>query len=214
MAVKYDATAALDRLRTRRDERGAAVFMVVMVLTLVSAIGVFSMRSASLVDVATGYNRQSVQAGFMAEYAARAAATYLGNNQGLVDSQARVTGCAAALQAADNEAPCTVLKSSLLLDRYTDSAPQAFSDGLPGLLSMPGDPTPIQAEFVTELTEPGPANAMAAPGFVSGQFKQLTLTSIARVYPTDSSSTDVCSTGSRGAVSQQTVRAHVTIPAL
>jgi hypothetical protein len=211
MAVTHIDRAAITRFRARREERGAAVFMVVMVLTLVSAIGVFSMRSASLVDVATGFNRQSVQAGFMAEYAARAAASYIGENEGLVDSQTRVAGCATALQLADALAPCTVLKTSLLAERYDPSS--ALHEGLSGSLSMPDDPTPIQAEFVTELTEPGPANAIAAPGFVSGQFKQLTLTSIARVYPTDASSTDVCSTGSRGAVSQQTVRAHVTIPA-
>lgn len=202
---------ALAAYMARRDQRGAAVFMVVMVITLVSAIGVFSMRSASLVDLASGYNRQNVQAAFMAEYAARAAATYLGDNEGLVESTDQVAGCAAALIAADPDAPCTVLKTGLLADAFSAGAPVAFSDGLPGLLSLPGNPTSIQAEFVTELVEPGPANAMASPGFVSGEFKQITLTSIARVYPTDGL-IGVCSPGARSAVSQQTVRAHVIVP--
>jgi Tfp pilus assembly protein PilX len=211
MAMTQLSVIRLAHLR-RREQRGMAVFMVVMVLTLVSAIGVFSMRSASLVDVATGYNRQSVQAGFMAEYAARASATYLGENAGLVDSRERITGCATALQNADPDAPCNVLKTSLLAERYTATAPQAFSDGLSGRLSTPGDATSIQAEFVTELTEPGPASVMAAPGFVAGQFKQITLTAIARVFPIDASSTDVCDKGARGSLSQQMVRAHVTVP--
>ena len=62
---------ALERSRQRRGQGGATVFLVVMVLTIIAAIGVFSMRSASLVDKATGYSRQSVQATAMAEYAAR-----------------------------------------------------------------------------------------------------------------------------------------------
>jgi Tfp pilus assembly protein PilX len=204
--------SAITLYRKRRDERGAAVFLVVMVLTLISAIGVFSMRSAGLVDVASGFNRQNVQASFMAEYAARAAATYLGSNESLVESTTRVAGCAIRLQAADPNAPCTVLKTNLLADAYGDSSPVAFNDGLSGLLSLPGQPTLIQAEFVTELVEPGPANAMSSPGFVTGEFKQITFTSIARVYPTDASLGGVCSPASRGAVSQQTVRAHVVVP--
>ena len=203
---------ALASYRKRRDQRGAAVFMVVMVLALISAIGVFSMRSASLVDLASGFNRQNVQSSFIAEYAARAAATYLENNESLVENTDRVPGCASKLQAANPEAPCTVLKTSLLTTAYGDLAPGAFSDGLPGLLSLPGEATSIEAEFVTELVEAGPASVLASPGFVTGEFKQVTLTSIARVFPSDATTTGVCSPGARGAVSQQTVRAHVVVP--
>jgi hypothetical protein len=53
---------------------------------------------------------------------------------------------------------------------------------------------------------------MSSPGFETGKFKQLTLTSIARVYPSDAGSIGVCSPASRGAVAQQTVRAHVVVP--
>lgn len=212
MALRQPIHVQLAALRARQRQRGAAVFMVVLVITLVSAIGVFSMRSASLADLASGYNRQNVQASFMAEYAARAAATYLASHEGLVESTDRVAGCAPSLLAANPDAPCTVLKSGLLTGSYLDSAPIAFNDGLPGLLSLPGEPTSIQAEFVTELVEPGPANAMASPGFVSGEFKQITFTSIARVYPATAGLTDVCSPAARGAVSQQTVRAHVVVP--
>jgi Tfp pilus assembly protein PilX len=205
----------LQELKQRRAQRGAAVFIVVMVLSLITAIGVFSMRSASLVDLASGYNRQSVQASFVAEYAARAAATYLETNPKLAISTTRVPGCASALQTADINAPCNVIKMSLLATTMapgTGTAPRAFADNLPGLLSLPADPTPIQAEFVTELTEPGPASAKASPGFVSGQFKEITLNSIARVYPLDGATPDVCSAGSRGAVSQQILRAHAIVP--
>jgi hypothetical protein len=202
----------LARLRRRSKQRGAAVFMVVMVLSLVSAIGVFSMRSASLVDLASGYNRQNVQATFVAEYAARAAATYLESNPGIVTTTVRVPGCASALLLANDDATCAVLKTSLLETSLAGTAPRLFLDGVTGLLSLPAELTQIQAEFVTELTEPAPASVTASPGFTAGLFKQITLTSIARVYPTDGSSTGVCSPASRGSVSQQVVRAHAIVP--
>jgi hypothetical protein len=200
------------RARVRRRERGAAVFLVVMVLTLVSAIGVFSMRSAGLVDLATGYSRQSVQASFVAEYAARATATYLESHPALVSSTARVPGCAQALQDIDESAPCMVFKTSLLAESLVGTAPRAFEDGVNGQLNQPDAPSAIEAEFVTEMSEPSMASVAASPGFTSGLHKQVTFTTIARVYPTVGAVTGVCSTAASGTVSQQTVRAHVIVP--
>jgi Tfp pilus assembly protein PilX len=200
------SAALIERSRRRRRERGAAVFMVVMVLTIIAAIGVFSMRSASLVDLATGYGRQSVQTTFVSEYAARAAATYLERNPDLATATSYVQGCAVALRSIDPNAPCMVFKTSVLSDALTASA------DLTNLLSLPSDPTQIQTDFVTEMTEPSMANIRLSPGFTAGQFKQVTFTSIARVFPTAGTTTGVCSTAARGTVSQKTLRAHVIVP--
>lgn len=51
-----------------------AVFLVVMVLTIISAIGVYSARSASQVDLASGNARHAIQAQYAAEFAMRALA--------------------------------------------------------------------------------------------------------------------------------------------
>jgi hypothetical protein len=210
-AVTVRLTPILRRCRRRQRESGAAVFLVVMVLTIISAIGVFAMRSASLVDRATGYGRQSVQATAVAEYAARTAATYLESNPALVSSTTRVLGCAQALQDIDPDAPCTVFKNGMLATSFlADVSPP---DGtIIGSLSLPSDPTRIATEFVTEMSEPSMASITASPGFTSGLFKQVTFTSIARVYPTAGLNTTVCSSAARGTVSQQTVRAHVIVP--
>jgi len=204
------ATPALVRLRRRRNQRGMAVFLVVLVLTMVSAIGVFSMHSASLVDRASGFNRQNVQATAMVEFGMRGAATWLGPNKDMVESKARIPGCAQGLQDADKEAACSVLKDTLLADTFTDSAPTPVNDGLVGLLNSPWDSTPIKAEVVTEMTEAFDAMATARPGS-AGETKEMTLTTQARVFPTDSTSTTVCGTGAKGAMSQQRIRAHVII---
>ncbi|HVZ32004.1 MAG TPA: hypothetical protein VG963_06245, partial [Polyangiaceae bacterium] len=167
---------SLARLERRRAEGGMAVFLVVLVLTMVSAIGVFAMRSASLVDLATGFNRQSVQSTAMAEYAARAAASYLGQNTNLTQDTGSITGCTVATGGT-----CVVLKTSLLDLNYQSSAPSSYANGLPGLLSLPSDATQINAQFVTELVDPGMATAIQSPGFEGANVKEITLTSIARV---------------------------------
>lgn len=212
LRVSTRPAAALERIRRRRAEGGAAVFLVVMVLSIITAIGVFSMRSASLADKATGYSRQSVQATAMAEYAARTAATYLESNPELASSTTRVSGCAPALQAIDPDAPCTVLKSSLLSEALMENSPVSPENGMTGFLSLPGEPTQIATEFVTEMSEPSMASITASPGFTSGLFKQVTFTSMARVYPVSGTDTGACAPGARGTVSQQTVRAHVIVP--
>ncbi len=65
--------------RSRRSERGASVFIVLLVITLLTAIGIFSARSASLVDQAAGYDRQLVQTQYVPELAGRAVGAELGD---------------------------------------------------------------------------------------------------------------------------------------
>ena len=64
--------------RDRASERGAAIFIVVAVLTLLSAIGIFAARAATLAEQASGYDRQNTQNHYVSEYALMAAATELG----------------------------------------------------------------------------------------------------------------------------------------
>ena len=61
-----------------QSQRGAAVFIVVMVLTLLTAVGIFAVRSASMADVAAGFDREGAQASLIAEYSVTASAAYLG----------------------------------------------------------------------------------------------------------------------------------------
>ena len=67
--------------RRRPAERGAALFVVVMVITLLTAVGIFAARSTSLVDAATGYGRQASQTIALADYGAKLVATELGEGR-------------------------------------------------------------------------------------------------------------------------------------
>jgi hypothetical protein len=53
----------------RSGERGAALFIVMLVIVLVSAIGIFAVRVSSLVQVASGYSRRATSAAYIAELA-------------------------------------------------------------------------------------------------------------------------------------------------
>jgi hypothetical protein len=205
----------LTNARRRREQRGAAVFLVVMVMTIAAAIGIFSMHSASLAELAVGYSRQSTQATLIAEYAARATANDVQRAPVLADSVQTVPNCAPGLVALDPTAPCYVFKTEMLQESLSETWPSQPPGSFFGQLGVDNDATRIDAELVTEMTEPSLANIRLSPGFASGVFRQVTFTSFARVYPTDLNdltSSGVCSNAAHGAVSQQIVRTHVVVP--
>lgn len=56
------------RIRARRRERGASVFIVVLVVTMLTAIGVFAARSTRITTTAGGHARQMTQTHYLSEY--------------------------------------------------------------------------------------------------------------------------------------------------
>jgi hypothetical protein len=68
---------AAQRRFARKGERGATVVIVVMVTTLLAAIGVLAVRNISQVDQAAGYGRQSNQTMALAEMGTTVAAAQL-----------------------------------------------------------------------------------------------------------------------------------------
>jgi len=64
---------------SRKDERGTTVVVVVMVTTLITAIGIFAVRNVSQIDQAVGYSRQSAQTNALAELGTTAAVTQVGS---------------------------------------------------------------------------------------------------------------------------------------
>jgi hypothetical protein len=71
---------SMKRARPRRGpERGAALFIVVLVITLLLGIGMFAARTAHLAITASGGARQQMQAHYVAEYALLFAEAKLSN---------------------------------------------------------------------------------------------------------------------------------------
>jgi hypothetical protein len=61
--------ATRSRSRRRSAERGAAVFIVVLVIAMLSAIGIFAASAATLSTAAAGHERQMTQTHYLTEYA-------------------------------------------------------------------------------------------------------------------------------------------------
>lgn len=71
LVVERRRLGALWRARSRRarTQRGAAIFIVLLVITLLSALGTYAVRSASLATMASGYSRQQIQTHYIADFA-------------------------------------------------------------------------------------------------------------------------------------------------
>lgn len=88
------------RRHARRGERGVAMFVVMMLLMMVSAAGVFVTRSSSLEIRSSGYVRQSAQTHYVAEAGASsvmsrlrtACAAYFSSNM-RVQAMTSLPGC-------------------------------------------------------------------------------------------------------------------------
>jgi hypothetical protein len=215
--------------RRRRRERGAAVFIVVMVISLLTAIGVFAARSASLADMATGYDRQAVQTRLASDYAGRLAVAELGTGNARTHLDRYHAGkdlCASNLKATPlanrSTVPCTVLTTedikTLIAQRspgqtvfgaQTTSTPGSLgpqlgagnaSSAMEGLMRVE-----IIDAFAGETAPGSPANG----GFMDVQF---TLTAYAQLRNTTGSDAWCVNTATASGASVQALRAHVTVP--
>lgn len=215
-------------VRVRRQQRGAALFVVVLAIVLITAIGIFSARAAGLVDVASGYNRQSVQTQFMADYGARSTAAELGTGTGgtYVRSMTGVAGnpvptCRAnadldTLLPPGTVIPCWKLRMTQVQETFGVNAVEATTPTAAGSLGPPDDAeNQLVANYEVEMTEPGLAGAPLA-GFNAGgtdhTFRptQIALTSRGVIRPWTNPGDANCNIESTRSAGVSFLRAHVT----
>lgn len=85
------------RIRKRHvADRGTTVFVVVLVVTLLTAVGLFAARVTGSVDSATGYTRQSAQAKALALFAGQMSAAVLANDKDSIAAQMDLAKSSAA----------------------------------------------------------------------------------------------------------------------
>ena len=182
----------------RADERGAAVFVVVMVLTMLTAIGVFAIRAASMANLSSGYDRQNTQNHYVGEYGLLSAVAELSTTRRSAYVQKMGKGvekCAGTKGVANLGAgiPCYHLYAndvartvqSNFSGRPLFEAPSGTGSALvPGSLG----PVALDGDFVVEMTDPGPVGLPVAGTDVGGsaakfRYLQVTLTSTGQVRP-------------------------------
>jgi hypothetical protein len=215
---------------SRRNQRGAAVFVVVMVLTLLTAVGVFAIRAASLGSSAVGYERQNTQNHYVGEYGMLSVITELSTTRrsAYVDQMTKpnsVSGtndkCWATKDLSNPGAGVFVPCYRVYAHEVQNVLPngrQLFdpssADG--GTLLTPGSlgPVPLDGDFVVEMTDLGPVGAPVAGTDVGGtgprfRYLQVTLTSMGQVRPSGDPTT--CVDSSAALAGNEMGRAFVVI---
>lgn len=208
----------------RQDQRGAAVFIVVMVITLLTAVGIFAARSASLVDVASGYNRQSLQTQYVTDYgvmltshelSTQAASAYTALAQ---SGSEDCTATAAVDTGVVGEPFCYAFQSAELAARFGGNL-FPDSSGVPGGLIDPlaeavDDVGDLEARFVVEMTEAfQTGNARGADLSAANLVPvQVTLTARGFVNPPPAAEGVCDDAAASGGI--QEVRSHVVLPAV
>jgi hypothetical protein len=179
----------------RAGERGAAVFVVVMVLTMLTAIGVFAIRASSMANLSSGYDRQNTQNHYVGEYGLLSAVAELSTTKrtAYVQQMGKGTEKCAANKGLGDGVPCYHIYaydvgksvSSNFAGRPLFEPPSGSGSALvPGSLG----PVPLDGDFVVEMTDPGPVGLPVAGTDVGGsaskfRYLQLTLTSVGQVRP-------------------------------
>ena len=226
------ALERLARFRRRRRQRGAALFIVVMVIVLLMAIGVFSARSASMVDVASGFNRQAIQTQYVTEYGTRVVVNEFGvpgNGESILKEMqdpANTETCEATKNVvpvvAGDKVECYRLPISDLAARIdTNFAGQTIFDvssvGTEGSLGPPlldASQPWMMGTFQVEITDPGPPTEPEAGSDVGGgastRRRQFTLTGTGQTRPF--SPGNACNQTSTAAAGVQTMRAIISAP--
>ncbi|HEY6726924.1 MAG TPA: hypothetical protein VI197_22985 [Polyangiaceae bacterium] len=219
--LSFPGTAA-----RRQQERGAAVFIVVMVVTLLTAVGIFAIRSASLVDVASGYNRQSLQTEYVADYGVLLTAHELSTQAASAYTNVAQTGtddCLATRNvnsAVVGQPFCYAFQSEELGQRFNgDDGLFEESQGLPGTLIDPvgadsDDVENLEARFVVEMTEAFQTGNVRGADLTSNQLVpvQVTLTARGFVNPPRADAAVCNDAAAAGGI--QEVRSHVVLPAV
>jgi len=209
----------------RQHERGAAVFIVVMVVTLLTAVGVFAIRSASLVDVASGYNRESLQTEYVTGYgllltahelSTQAASAYTNVAQSGTDDCLSTSGVNTAVVGNPF---CYAFQSQELGERFSSDGLFGDSDGLPGTLIDPAgaaanDTDNLEARFVVEMTEAFQTGNAKGADLTSNQLVPVQVTLTARGFINPPRADDAVCTDAAAAGGIQEVRAHVVLPAV
>ncbi|APR81863.1 Hypothetical protein A7982_07212 [Minicystis rosea] len=154
--VMRDRNRALHRRLHRTSERGATLFVVLLVMSLLMGIGAFAARSAHLATASSGYVRHQTQARYIGEYSLMLATSLLTGNggQSYLDTMGKAADMCTA-QAGANMVTRSCYKMSYNELQGTVHAQGynlcdvAASNTVPGSLGL----AQAECSFLVELTD-------------------------------------------------------------
>jgi hypothetical protein len=215
------------KIRSRKSERGTTVLIVVMVTTLITAIGVFAVRNIAEIDRAVGYGRQAAQTTALAELGTTAAMAQIAATgtsyqveMSKIDELAAGTSnptkpkykCWAnrPFETTGGSTCFPILQERIEGFTTTNNGETLLEPPVAGAESGSfGALSQLSGTINAELTEkrntgvPTPGNA--------GSSIDVTLTTTAMVSPTQAGS-DPCANGAATVAVKKVMRAHVILP--
>ena len=210
-----EPTALKDRVRQHRQQRGAAVFVVVMAVTVLTAVGLFAAHSATLVDQAAGYDRLASQTQQLAEYATLASAAELGSGTADAYVQMMQSGtqtCTSNMGLTG--VPCYLLTYGRLNDRTKQLSQESLIEDQKASVENVIGSGDTQGDFYVELTEPRYVDVPVAGTDLSGtsgiafRYLRVTATSYANFRPANAAT---CTNAVASVSGQQSMRSHLIV---
>lgn len=202
------------RLPGRREQRGATVFVVVLAITLLTAVGLFAAHSATLVDQAAGYQRLARQTQQLAEYGVLVGTAELGSGAAeahLAELKKPGGFCAANADLVD--AACYKRMFSDLSARTKELSNESLTKDPTGTDEDVLGNGQSEGTFVVEFTEPSNNVRVAGSDYGSSSqnkftYVKVTATVFAQLHAAGASA---CSNDIATMSGQQAMRAHVVV---
>jgi hypothetical protein len=206
--------------RPRTAERGAALFIVVLVIVLLTAIGVFAVHATSLAQAASGYSRRATAAFYLGEFSMNVVASDMAGKE----NEYLQLACTGKNDCRGNAGLGALLPAGAIvccrgiefdqMKLLMDPGIVADSDGAVfGALSRPDRPDDqaINGSFRVEMTDVGPAptptEGMGMSGTTTVSAWQTAVTTTARLVPATAGGD--CSPEAARASENQSIRGYV-----
>jgi hypothetical protein len=202
------------------------VFIVMLVITLLTALGIWAARSASLVDAGSGYSRQALQAQYVADLGVEATSAFLANGSAdlfVTKAEREQLKCTENMTLLPG-AFCYPFDPGTLQAGFTGPmlpAPAASGSagvGTGSLAPFGLGPGNVTGDFIVEMTDKGPPGPLpgAEQDDVNSTIRQasVTLTAIATVRPATTAPTGQCDPLAASVAGRQTLRATTVVAPL
>jgi hypothetical protein len=197
----------------RKGERGTTVVVVVLVTTLITAIGVFAVRNVNQIDRAVGYSRQAAQSNALAELGTTAAMAEIGAKGGsYTNNMSSGLWCLSnGVYAKDTSSSCYKLdRGALETITAANNGETLLEPAIAGNETGSFGPLANTTGVIqVELTDKHSTNTPIPGG---GDAFDVTLTTMATVTPITGSS-DPCADGVATMAVTKVLRAHMIVPA-
>jgi hypothetical protein len=195
------------RRRGRAQERGAALFVIVLVVAMVTTVGVFAAGSASVATQTSGHMRQYSQTHYVTEYAMLGAMAELSTNRReayikTMTQPKMVNGD--RTQCEDKPDLTKVTNATCYRFGYEDLEIAFVNQSATAKFMNEGDiETPgglghgkLVSDFVMEMTDLAPASPpvagsdLTSAGAANVQYMAVTLTATGMIFPAPADSDD------------------------